>query len=159
MKTERRVIPGTDGLAEADAEGRLYVRGHLATPRLRPTGYLEQWLPVLGKVSAHVAVCLAWHGAAPFDGAHVDHIDRDRTNNVPSNLVWALPAHNYGRRILKRGPAHPNATLSAREVRIARSLHADGVPCPAIARALGVSRSTAWRAATSRTYDVVRETA
>lgn len=153
----RRIVPGTGGLAEADEGGRLFVRGLPTTPRLRPTGYLEQWLPGLGRIGVHQAVCLAWHGPPPIAGAHVDHDDRDRTNNAPSNLSWATPTANYGRRVLKRGPAHPNATLGAREVRIARSLHSDGVACPVIARALGVSRSTAWRAATGRTYAVVPE--
>ena len=47
-----------------------------------------------GNVKVHRAVCEAFHGPAPFDGAVVIHIDEDAHNNCPDNLKWGTQKEN-----------------------------------------------------------------
>lgn len=42
----------------------------------------------------HRAVCEAFNGPAPFNGAVVMHIDEDSFNNLPSNLQWGSQREN-----------------------------------------------------------------
>lgn len=50
---------------------------------------------ILGKNHyVHRLICEAFHGPCPSDKNTVDHIDRDRTNNHPSNLKWASRTEN-----------------------------------------------------------------
>ncbi len=42
----------------------------------------------------HRAVCEAFHGHAPFDGAVVMHLDEDGRNNAPENLRWGTQREN-----------------------------------------------------------------
>lgn len=42
----------------------------------------------------HRAVCEAFHGPAPFDGAVVMHLDENSLNNVPANLSWGTQREN-----------------------------------------------------------------
>ena len=43
---------------------------------------------------AHRLVCEAFHGPAPEGKPFVDHIDRCKTNNTPSNLRWVSHKEN-----------------------------------------------------------------
>ena len=47
-----------------------------------------------GNIKIHRAVCEAFHGPCPFDGAVVIHIDEDATNNRPENLKWGTQKEN-----------------------------------------------------------------
>ena len=47
---------------------------------------------------AHQIICRAFHGLAPEDKAEVDHIDRCKTNNRPSNIHWASHKENVDNR-------------------------------------------------------------
>lgn len=42
----------------------------------------------------HRLVCEAFHGAAPFDGAVVMHVDENSANNRPENLKWGTQKEN-----------------------------------------------------------------
>lgn len=42
----------------------------------------------------HRAVCEAFHGAPPFGGAVVMHLDEDGRNNVAENLRWGTQREN-----------------------------------------------------------------
>jgi hypothetical protein len=47
-----------------------------------------------GNIKVHRAVCEAFHGAAPFDGAVVIHLDESALNNRPENLKWGTQKEN-----------------------------------------------------------------
>ena len=42
----------------------------------------------------HRAVCEAFHGPPPFDGAYVLHINEDAYDNRPENLKWGTQREN-----------------------------------------------------------------
>lgn len=56
--------------------------------------YRGAWFRAYGNVKIHRAVCEAFHGPAPFDGAVVIHIDEDAHNNLPENLKWGTQKEN-----------------------------------------------------------------
>ena len=47
-----------------------------------------------GNIKVHRAVCEAFHGEPPFEGAIVIHLDEDSTNNRPDNLKWGTQKEN-----------------------------------------------------------------
>lgn len=47
-----------------------------------------------GNIKIHRAVCEAFHGPAPFEGAVVIHIDEDAHNNNYRNLKWGTQKEN-----------------------------------------------------------------
>ena len=56
--------------------------------------YLGIYTRHYGNIKVHKAVCEAFHGPKPFDGAVVIHIDEDATNNRPENLMWGSQKEN-----------------------------------------------------------------
>ncbi len=60
--------------------------GHRGKERIRRSRYTD--------VYVHVAVCIAWHGPPPFEGALVLHRDDDPNNNRPANLRWGSASEN-----------------------------------------------------------------
>ncbi len=52
-------------------------------------GYL-----IIAKHRIHRIVCTAFQGGAPSDDHIVDHIDNNRKNNRPDNLIWRTRAEN-----------------------------------------------------------------
>jgi hypothetical protein len=63
-------------------------------------------------VYLHVAVCLAFHGDRPFEGALVLHADDDPTNNTVGNLRWGDRVENEAdkrRNAAEREPATTTA--------------------------------------------------
>lgn len=56
--------------------------------------YRGLWTRRYGNISVHRAVCEAFHGPAPFDGAVVIHKDENALNNRPSNLKWGTQKEN-----------------------------------------------------------------
>lgn len=47
-----------------------------------------------GNIKIHRAVCEAFHGPAPFEGAVVIHLDENALNNRPENLKWGTQKEN-----------------------------------------------------------------
>lgn len=47
-----------------------------------------------GNIKVHRAVCEAFHGPPPFEGAVVIHMDEDGLNNRPQNLKWGTQREN-----------------------------------------------------------------
>jgi hypothetical protein len=48
----------------------------------------------MGNIKIHQAVCEAFHGPKPYDGAVVIHKDEDGLNNRPNNLRWGTQKEN-----------------------------------------------------------------
>lgn len=56
--------------------------------------YLGYWARHYGNIKVHRAVCEAFHGPAPFEGAVVIHLDENALNNRPENLKWGTQKEN-----------------------------------------------------------------
>lgn len=91
-------VPGFIGFYEASDQGNLRRVGkhkHL-TPSINKDGYLQYCFSVDSvrkNITGHQAVSLAFHGPVPL-GEQVRHVDGNRQNNVPSNLVYGTPFQN-----------------------------------------------------------------
>lgn len=74
-----------------------------------------------GNIKVHQAVCEAFHGPKPFDGAVVIHLDEDAKNNRPENLKWGTQKENLNAPGFReqcrqrRGEYSPRAIWSARK--------------------------------------------
>ncbi len=67
------------------------------TPHPNSHGYMRVKVRVAGKMKAalvHKLVCVAFHGPKPTHHHEVCHIDGDKTNNSPTNLVWGTRKDN-----------------------------------------------------------------
>lgn len=123
-----------------------------------PGGIVSQWKAKNGymycsymlerkrhKVLVHRCVALAFVDGH-FEGATVDHIDGDRTNNLPNNLRWVTRSRNtylqnlHGRGVPK-GEAHPGAKLKDSDIPKIIALRNEGATYVGIAEAFGVSDS------------------
>jgi hypothetical protein len=138
-------IPGYEGVYSASDTGLVRreagkVGGRNGTTRviksrvLRPVvdkaGYAFVTLSLRGvhdKRRLHSWVALAFHGPRP-EGSEVRHLDGDKSNNAPDNLVYGSSKDNsddcarHGR--FRTGMSHQNAVLSGDQVREAMSLPA-----------------------------------
>jgi len=107
----KKDIRGYEGIYVATEDGKV-----LALPKLQkmPRGGFREWngrelatsnvggyLHVVlhkdGKrktVLIHRLICEAFHGPAPSEQHQVNHIDRCKTNNTPSNLEWVTAKGN-----------------------------------------------------------------
>lgn len=56
--------------------------------------YRGYWARHFGNIKVHRAVCEAFHGPSPFDGAVVIHLDENALNNRPDNLKWGTQKEN-----------------------------------------------------------------
>jgi hypothetical protein len=103
-----RDVPSVPGVL-ASSEGRLMMipyRGPMPYGGHRPYGGTPtfgtwnktdaRFIATFGPQSYKVArlVAEAFHGAAPFDGAVVMHIDENAANNRASNLRWGTQKEN-----------------------------------------------------------------
>lgn len=62
---------------------------------VRNSAYRRKVFRFRGKTyKIHRAVCEAFHGAPPFAGAVVMHLDEDGLNNAPSTLRWGTQREN-----------------------------------------------------------------
>jgi hypothetical protein len=97
-------------LYEASSAGRIRnaKTGHVLKPYTMPNGY--QQVNLQGAVLAHVVVLEAWHGIRP-DGHQASHLNGDRTDNRPDNLMWETAVANNRRKRLHgtqpAGDKHP----------------------------------------------------
>lgn len=99
--------------------------------------------------SFHQVVCEAFHGPRPTQGHQVCHGDGDLRNNRADNLRWGTSTENHadqkrhGTRMDNRGEKHPNAKLTAQQVRAIREQYAaGGVTQIGLAAEYGVSYGT-----------------
>jgi hypothetical protein len=114
---EWRPAPDADGY-EVSSLGRVRRFGRELHLTRTPNGYLQYRPSIKGRRTAknvHRAVCIAFHGPPPFEGAVARHLDGDRSNNHAGNLAWGTHAQNaadreaHGR--TARGASHPRAGL------------------------------------------------
>lgn len=110
---------------EASSLGRIrnHLRSRIIKHRRSPSGYLVVNLRRSGKsysAYVHRLVCAAFHGPHTPARPLVGHIDGSKLNNRPDNLRWVNASenqlYNYRHGKLGRGPKHPNARLSSRDI-------------------------------------------
>lgn len=98
----------------ASSFGRIYSMksGKIVTGNLRPDGYTQINIPIDNinkEIFIHVLICRAFHGNPPDITYTVDHVDRNKNNNVPNNLRWASKSEQ----VLNRDEFTPQKCLIA----------------------------------------------
>ncbi len=97
MSEEWRLIPGYDGF-KASSFGRILGK------RGKEVGCFKSKYVQIGmgkgnsSVARHRLIALAFLPPPPFDGAEIDHIDRNKHNDCPSNLRWTDRFDNMANR-------------------------------------------------------------
>lgn len=78
-------------------------------------GYKRTGNRTRGHHAVHRLVALAFHGPPPSEGFVVNHIDRDKSNNTPSNLEWVSQQqnvlHSYAQGRRSPGSEHRNQAV------------------------------------------------
>lgn len=161
-------VPGYEGYYYATRTGRLftmYSRGRNKSEiaahstelmgGLDKDGYRKAILVLAGKrayVRVHAVVALAFNGPMP-EGTVCAHLNGDKLDNRPSNLVYVSQATNiahkeaHGTKLF--GERSPSAKLT--EIQ-ARSIKSDSDRWASIAAKYGVSKSTVMGIKTGRTW-------
>ena len=133
----------------ACADGAIYKKGKgRVRPHVNTDGYHE-----VRFMHGGVRKNIMWHRviarsyvAGYFDGAHVNHKDANKTNNLPSNLEWVTHRQNVDHAVANdlyvKGERVHNAKLTDAKVREIRAMNAAGVKTGKIAKLYGVSRFT-----------------
>lgn len=96
-------------MAPRRGKGAVPVPGRILTAYMHG-GYPAVKLSVGGvyrRCDVHALVCQAWHGPCPL-GMECRHLDDDKSNTSPENLVWGTRAENMADRI--RNGIDPNLT-------------------------------------------------
>jgi hypothetical protein len=108
----------------------------------------------------HRLICTAWHGPPPTpEHTHVNHKDRDPSNNTPGNLEWAIPGENTRHSFANNPNRKPNAGAQSKPVRGRKAGTEDEwthfESCSAAARELGpgFDRRSIWMVANGREPD------
>lgn len=102
-----RPVPGFEELYECSTHGTIKSvdritphnarrNGVVLSPKFNRGGYMQVTLYKFGKqkmITVHRLVALTWVDGY-FEGAVINHIDEDKTNNHYTNLEWCTIAHN-----------------------------------------------------------------
>lgn len=171
-----RVIPShpkyevsRDGRVRRRAAGRGARPGHVLSLQEHKSGYLYAHLWGQSKRAAcrvHRLVAEAWIGPIP-EGHEINHLDGDRANNHADNLEIVTTSENvrHSYAVLGRDPAvygerHPNAKLTARDVRRMRRMWPDwrrqGLTQAELGEVFGVSDSVVSRIVNGAAWRHVR---
>jgi hypothetical protein len=164
VREEWRPLREYPHLYEVSSLGRIRGKksGRILSPWKQAPGkkhrgsYLRVTLTVHGrpvKRTLHVVVCEAFHGPRPSPEHECLHKDGNDMNPTASNLRWGTRAENTADKrahgTLLRGSRMPNAKLDERKV---KTIRRSKKPPGALARALGVDRSTVRNARLGRTW-------
>lgn len=76
--------------------------------------YRGMYARFYGNIKVHRAVCEAFHGPAPFEGAVVIHLDDDAHNNRPENLKWGTQKENMNMPKIKAWQKSPERAARIR---------------------------------------------
>ena len=141
-----RTLPRVRISTRCGVENSQLKRGVVLSPYINHSGYPTVSIQFDGKrpkVFVHRLVALAFVRGY-FRGATVNHIDGDKTNNLPSNLEWVTLAENTRLQwatglINIRGERHPSAKLSDQQVRDIKLRLDGGENQTPLAREYGVS--------------------
>lgn len=164
---EWRSVGGYEWLLEVSSEGRLRtldtlrqftrngkpqqqrIAGRGVSPFMGQNGYLHI-APKIGatrtKLLVHRLVARAFVPGF-FEGAHVNHKDGVKTNNLPSNLEWVTKGENTKHAfatglIDHRGEKHPSAKLTDQQASEVLRRYRAGERCVLLAREYGISTSS-----------------
>ena len=122
-------------------------RGKILSPFISKNGY-PTIAPKFGdtrkKMLVHRLVATAFV-KGHFDGATVNHMDGNKTNNAATNLEWTTRAENTAHQwriglVDIRGERHPSAKITDEQVREIRRRRAGGELQRVLAAEFGVSR-------------------
>lgn len=143
---------------EASSRGRVRRNGRILRTHLGKSGYpyIQLWRDGEGVYQTlHGVIAKTFLGARP-DGAHVSHLDGDRTNAWSCNLAYETPTENQARRrdhgTDGRGERNPAAKLTQAQVDQIRIRLGNGEQQAAIARDYGITRQGVWFIARGRTW-------
>lgn len=144
------------GTCEVSSEGHVRTAGTSILRRMRPdvqTGYYRvtarDGVAPKKPHYVHRLVAEAFLDK-PFSGCEVNHRNGVKTDNRAENLEWVSSSENKKhayrlgliRRPDHRGEAHPSARLTESAVRSIRRRHEAGESRAALARELGLHRTT-----------------
>lgn len=128
---------------EVSSEGRVRrIKRPVLKPRQNTNGYHRVSLGAGKDAYVHRLVCRAFHGEAPSNDCHADHINGQRSDNRASNLRWLTRSENLRNRRFASGEDHHAAKLTEELVkRIRSSSHYRGFDAD-FAQKHGISRET-----------------
>lgn len=131
-------------------------------PKITKWGYHEVTLADRGRsrtCKVHTLVLEAFVGSRP-EGLEAAHTDGDSLNNDVRNLAWVTHAENiahkgaHGTKV--QGEQFWSAKLTADKVRQLRARYQAGESAQSMAAEFGVSRHSAWKAATGQSWKHVQ---
>ena len=166
LNEEWRDVVGYEGFYQVSSLGRVrsldrYVDGKMCCGRrlrnLKRGRILSQKIDRYGypcvalcggekpwNVTVHRLVAIAFIGGN-FEGAQVNHIDGNKTNNVFSNLEFCTSKENSAHAVAlglqkgRKGVDHHNVFLTEDDVREIKSMLSRGISQPVIAARFGVN--------------------
>lgn len=126
----------------------------MLSPYVTKSGYLEIAVMIQGKRTKYRVHRLVGtiFVDGHFEGASIDHLDGDKTNNVPSNLEWVTLSENTKRQwesglVNLRGDLSPASKLTNLQAHAAACLYDNNFPPSQIAEWFGVSSAAVYKIA------------
>ena len=152
-----RKIPDVEGYL-VNKRGEVYSQKteKLLLPQITKHGYLQVNLSGEQR-KIHELVLTTFKGVRP-KGMESRHLDGDKLNNFEDNLEWGTRSQNTKDQIrhgtfnshFVKGENHYNATLSDLEVKLIRSMVANGAMQKEAAKVFGVNPATISRIVSGR---------
>ncbi len=156
---EWRAIPGYDGY-EASSLGRVrsldryltfpgrwgptkrFHRGRILRIKVKPGGYCFVYTDGKRYLHVHRAVALAFNGEPPSPKHEGAHLNRNKADNRPGNIVWATPLENAdharGHGTLPVGSRNPMHVLCEQVIPSIIERYANGETTAVLAVEFGV---------------------